>query len=150
MRRLRRLYLHDKERYRLRTYATTKWQRAESVREVIAVWHDARGVFVQHLGVERRDVAHDIIAAVASARDARKRIQWHPYEDCYRAMVGGSATPKAKPATPDRRYPREEADSPFGRTLAALVPQWGPYARWTREQHAQHTAMMLDAMGVAA
>ncbi len=145
MRRLRRLYLHDKERYRLRTYATTKWQRAESVREVIAVWHDDRQVFVANRGVDRRDVPHETIAAVSDGKDARTRIRWYLFDDCYRAAAAGRAMPK-----PDRRYPREEADSPFGRTLAALVPQWGPYALWTREQHAQHTGMMLDAMGVAA
>lgn len=36
----------------------------------------------------------------------------------------------------------------FAETLAQLVPIYGPYATWTREQHATHSAVLRQLAGV--
>ena len=68
-----------------------------------------------------RDARQALVAAAATARDAR------------RAMNG--------PAGP----------SLFDATLAACAAAWGvPYARWSRDQHAQHTALIRRQLGLVA
>lgn len=43
---------------------------------------------------------------------------------------------------------RRGEPSRFDATRTALERAWGPYGRWTREQHAQHTTVLRRAAGM--
>ena len=74
----RRLYLSDRNRYRLRFM---------DAHTCVATWDDAGRRFVAGRGYDRRLVDTDQIAAVAAfAPDGRARPVWVPFDCCYREM----------------------------------------------------------------
>lgn len=72
-----RLYLTDRDRYRVRM---------TDARVVQCRWDDAAFAFVTGRGQERRTIDMSRVAAVSSlAHWGRCRIVWYPFDRCYRA-----------------------------------------------------------------
>lgn len=75
----------------------------------------------------------------AEARAARRR-ERESARMAHLAVLARRAERKDKWRTPQ--------GNPFDATRVALEAQWGAYATWTRDQHAQHTEILRRMAGL--
>ena len=54
----------------------------------------------------------------------------------------------AEMSAPTRPVIAPRPETAYDITLRQCEAQWGPFSRWTREQHRAHTAMLCRAVGI--